>query len=286
MKKLIYMFILIAFSSTMLMANPFMTLQPVKSSHVPAISDNQMLSMINLAQKHLKEELVVLSKKIKTVSSPKFWIILLAVSFIYGVIHAVGPGHGKIVAASYFINTTSRFYHPLIYGISFALLHSLSAIILTFVIYFILKLPLMSSFSSTGDMALVISYGLLLLIGFLMLVKAFKKQNDEQEFNLTRLLSVSAISGMVPCPGALVILAFSIALESLMVGISSVIFMALGMAVTLSLVGIVVSFGKDSVLTKMFREKPVYLKAQRVLSVLGALLIIVISGLFLLATIS
>jgi len=31
------------------------------------------------------------------------FIYILAVSFLYGLIHALGPGHGKMVIASYFL---------------------------------------------------------------------------------------------------------------------------------------------------------------------------------------
>src|SRR3546814_6975127 len=59
---------------------------------------------------------------------PAFAIVLL--SFLYGVFHAVGPGHGKAVLGSYFLTRRAQVLHGL--GASFlsAAVQAVSAIVL------------------------------------------------------------------------------------------------------------------------------------------------------------
>ncbi|WP_051710513.1 nickel/cobalt transporter [Andreprevotia chitinilytica] len=60
--------------------------------------------------------------------APGMAIILL--SFLYGVLHALGPGHGKVVVGSYFLTQRARISHGLLMSGWAALVQSLSAIVL------------------------------------------------------------------------------------------------------------------------------------------------------------
>jgi hypothetical protein len=58
-------------------------------------------------------------------SGPLLIGILLA--FVYGVVHALGPGHGKVVVASYFLARDARITRGFLMGLQIAVCHVLSA---------------------------------------------------------------------------------------------------------------------------------------------------------------
>jgi nickel/cobalt transporter (NicO) family protein len=56
------------------------------------------------------------------------WATLLAVSFAYGVLHAFGPGHGKIVVSTWLASRRSRVTDAVLLGSWTAIVQALSAI--------------------------------------------------------------------------------------------------------------------------------------------------------------
>ena len=55
---------------------------------------------------------------------------IISVAFLYGMIHAAGPGHRKTIVFSLYIARKSPWYEPLITGFLLALLHGGCAIVL------------------------------------------------------------------------------------------------------------------------------------------------------------
>ncbi|OOF71159.1 zinc transporter permease subunit ZevB [Rodentibacter caecimuris] len=90
---------------------------------------------------------------------------LIVVSFCYGVLHAVGPGHGKFIIGSYLSTHQSRLKNAM--GLSFlsSLVQGIVAIMATSVLVVVLKLS--SSYFKLSQLWLERSaFILLLLLGF------------------------------------------------------------------------------------------------------------------------
>jgi ABC-type nickel/cobalt efflux system permease component RcnA len=267
-------------------ANPFMSPPP----QGPAVqkespAQNPFLHNINMLQKQYREKMTVLGTRLKTSPSPRLWMTLLGISLLYGILHAAGPGHGKIIAASYFLNSPARPSQALVYGINFAVLHSFSAMVLIIAIHLILKIPLLSSLSGAGETAALFSYALILCIGVWLFIKALKKRPElEPGPRTSGLFLISAVSGMVPCPGATLILAFSISIDSMGFGILSVLSMTLGMMMTVSLISLAVILGKNTFLSPFSRHRSAYMAAQKCFSLGGAVLMMAFSSAFLLGS--
>ena len=58
------------------------------------------------------------------------WVLLLG--FVYGVVHAIGPGHGKAVVTSYFLSQDKKWRDGVIMGFEIGLSHVTSAIIFVY----------------------------------------------------------------------------------------------------------------------------------------------------------
>ena len=66
-------------------------------------------------------------------------VFLLMASFLYGVIHAFGPGHGKALAFSYFSAQKSSYFEAFIISLVTAFIHILGALFIVLFSVFILQ---------------------------------------------------------------------------------------------------------------------------------------------------
>ena len=74
-----------------------------------ALIDNTWLSLIEF-QHRVNAEIAIRMKALETGGSFTTLLSGLGVAFIYGMVHALGPGHGKFVIMSYFMG---RELHPI-----------------------------------------------------------------------------------------------------------------------------------------------------------------------------
>ena len=93
---------------------------------------------------------------------------LIGVSFIYGVFHAAGPGHGKAVISSYLVANDETWRRGIVLSFASAVLQALTAIVIVGVAAVVLG----ATAKAMGDTVRVIemvSYGLIILIGLRLL---------------------------------------------------------------------------------------------------------------------
>lgn len=169
-------------------------------------------------------------------------------AFLYGALHAAGPGHGKLVVVSYFLARDARVGRGLLMGAQIALMHVLSAVVIVLFADFLLRRGLGGAPAETLEVRLA-SYALILLIGLAMLARGIHRARvaptgDGHDHACgcgarhgeSGLLSLGV--GLVPCTGSLLILLYSMANGILAAGIALVAMIALGMAVTMGALGL------------------------------------------------
>ncbi len=275
--------------------NPLISKKENKSPHESVRYPyfvQKILRPIYDIQRNLNRNVSKLAREIKEKRSKKAFSLIILVTFIYGMIHAVGPGHGKTIIFSYFLSHSSKIKKGILVGSFIGFLHALSALAIVLVLNFIIKQPFLRTFEDIDKVIKLVSYALISLIGLFLLVKAImetlkKKEGKvfiiEKESEKNVLPFVFAV-GMVPCPGAMIILLFSLSLGFLAIGVISTLFMALGMATTISVVGILTILTKERVL-KLFSQESRFRKPiQSSLAILGATFILLL-GIFLLTEI-
>ncbi len=116
---------------------------------------------------------------------------LIALSFAYGVFHAVGPGHGKAVIATYLGTHRESIKKGIGISMTAALLQALVAISLVSITVNLLRLRFADIDSYGEDMALV-SYILVMLLGLILSVSAIRRFFDLKR--LTKPAQLVAIS--------------------------------------------------------------------------------------------
>ena len=171
------------------------------------------------------------------------WAVLgiIAIGFAYGVLHAAGPGHGKIVVASYLASHRARLVRGLALGGAIAAVQALSAI--TIVVVFALVLDV-SRLTLMRELPLIelASYALIVCLGLWMAVGALRGRtgcaHGDHDADGGSLAAMAVAVGVRPCTGAVLVLLFALANGMLAVGILATLAMGLGVALTISGIGL------------------------------------------------
>lgn len=183
---------------------------------------------------------------------------LVAVCFGYGVVHTLGPGHGKAVVVAYFLDSARprAWIEGVFAGGWIAFTHTLAALLLAAGLKAFATVGLLGAVREVRNVEIV-SYTLILLIGFWRLWAGITGRLHEHGHDDHRhdhhghdhhhhraparrtiagwLLLTAA--GIAPCAGALIMILLSVALGVLWAGVIGVIAIAFGMAVTLAAIG-------------------------------------------------
>ncbi len=248
----------------------------------------KIFSKIALFQRSLNKRLSELTRQLKEKKSTKLFFLILFVTFVYGVVHALGPGHGKTLTFSYFLSEGTDIKKGIIVGCIIGFLHAFSALSLVLILYFTIKKAYLNNIESMSSTIKIISYSLIAGIGLFLLIKniyGIKRGENIQNKENRKLQSVFPFSfavGLIPCTGTTIVLLFSLSLGVLKIGIISTIFMALGMAATISSVGILTTIAKDNVKKILSKRNKPNIVIQRVLSLGGAFMIFVLGTILLL----
>jgi len=168
-------------------------------------------------------------------------LVIIGIAFIYGVVHAAGPGHGKALVAFYFTSNKSDYKKAFKVGYLISVFHALSALVFTFGIYFIIEKMFRRNFAEFSNIAMSVSAVMIILVGLYLLYEAYSgrkhKEKKIQKTNKSE-YAVSFSAGVVPCPGVMTIVLFCVVLGQYTVGILSAVAMSIGMGLTISLAGI------------------------------------------------
>ena len=201
-------------------------------------------------------------------------LIGLVLAFAYGVVHALGPGHGKVVVATYFLGRDAQIGRGLMMGLQIAVYHVLSAIVVVALADLVLRQAFGSAPAEVAGVRLA-SYGLIALIGATMLAQAIRRSRlrragievghdccghghaDHAHGSGPRggrRAQEGALSlgvGIVPCTGAVLILLYALANDILLPGLLLVVAIAAGMAITMGALGMLSIFARNAVAARL-----------------------------------
>ncbi|WP_417584316.1 DUF1007 family protein [Pelagibacterium sp.] len=200
-----------------------------------------------------------------------FWL-LGGLSFLYGMFHAAGPGHGKVVISSYVLANERQLRRGIVLSFLSAMMQSAVAVAFVLVAAGILQLTSIAMSRAAWWME-VISYGMVALLGAWLAARklvfpdrhhhhghddAHGLEHDHHHgadhshdhvhdhtcvHHVTpqkvrggwkESLGVIVSVGMRPCSGALVVLVFALSQGVLAAGIVATFLMGLGTAITVA----------------------------------------------------
>ena len=226
----------------------------------------QILMQSTQWQRAINQELSGLLRLVAENPAKAGWT-LLTVSFSYGVLHALGPGHGKIVITTWLATHPSKLKTSLKLTFAASLLQGLVAIALVTVMLVVLQLSsrqlhLGSFWLEKGSYLLVGGLGVLLCWRAIQRLRVLLRRPstfrsfvpvhahnehcgcghqhipNQQQLNAgddwRAHLMVVVSMGIRPCSGAIMVLLFSKIIGVFSWGVVSVLAMAVGTALTLS----------------------------------------------------
>ena len=215
-------------------------------------------------QRQIQQSLSTALRDIQSGSGSVALWTLAAVCFGYGVVHTLGPGHGKAVVVAYFLDSTKprAWIEGIFAGAWIAFTHTLAALLLAGALKMFYAVGLLGALREVRNVEIV-SYVLILLVGFWRLWAgltgrlhehahgeghdhdhhhghdhdhAHEHQHASPRRTIAGWLLLTA-AGIAPCAGALVVILLSVALGVLWAGVIGVVAIALGMAITLAAIG-------------------------------------------------
>ncbi len=221
------------------------------------------------------------------------FLLALAVAFAYGAIHAFGPGHGKFVVVSYFLGREARVMRGVVMALQIAIVHVIAAIVIVWLADLVLRGGFGLGLSDVPGVRAA-SFLIIVGIGLYMLYQAVRAslraraggthadghghspphRHDhphphDHGHNYGHghhhhhghshggkaeggILALAA--GMVPCPGAVLIMLYAVANDMIVPGSLLVAAMSLGIGSSICVLGVGAILARQAAMRVMERS--------------------------------
>ena len=269
-------FLALMISALPIHANPFLN-PGSPSAPEPVRSGARTLGIIIQGQLELRNALATFFRSWKAGSSASGLLVILGISFLYGIVHALGPGHRKTVVFSIYLSRKAPWWEPLASAFTLSGLHGGSAIVLIVVFKGI-----------SGAVSLAVepfalymegaSYCILIVMAVMLLLRSildlFRKEDRKADpVSLGTLL----LTGVYPCPGAILVLILSLSLDILGIGILAVVAMSLGMSIPIALFAYLGWLGRSGVLRRLEGNRDAIQRAGTIIDIVGFTILLLFS---------
>jgi|Tabmets5t2r1_1033131.scaffolds.fasta_scaffold04472_3 nickel/cobalt exporter len=188
------------------------------------------------------------------VDAPGFAPVSILVAFAAGAAHACAPGHGKSLAAAYLVGAHGRRRDALVLGSAVAVMHTLSVVAVGLG-WVALSATDAVDIGPVAEILQVVAGGLVVVVGILLVRRRRRHHHDHhhhhhhdtptEDGRRPGLMLLGASGGVVPSPAAFLVLLTGIYSGRTGLALLLVAAFGLGMAVVLSLVGLVTVSGRD-----------------------------------------
>ena len=211
------------------------------------------------------------------------FLLALAVAFAYGAVHALGPGHGKFVVVSYFLGREARVMRGVVMAVQIAIVHVIAAIVIVWLADLVLRGGFGLGLSDVPGVRAA-SFLIIVGIGVYMLyqavraslrARAYRSRGHEHghphghehshghhhHYDHSRshgskseggILALAA--GMVPCPGAVLIMLYAVANDMIYPGSLLVAAMSLGIGSSICVLGVGAILARQAAMRVMERS--------------------------------
>jgi len=211
-------------------------------------------------QRQVNAGVAIHMRALETGNSFAAFFLGLGVAFLYGMIHALGPGHGKFVIMSYFMGREVYVLRGLVMAAQMAVVHVIAAVVIVWVADILLKTSLGIGLADVPGIRAG-SFLIIAGIGIYMLYQAVRgsgghthTHNHTHDHNhhhhghshdhphgashATEGGLVALAVGMVPCPGAVLVMLYAIANDMIYPGFLLVAAMSVGIGLTIAILGV------------------------------------------------
>ena len=228
------------------------------------------------------------------------WSGVMALCFLYGALHAVGPGHGKTVVAAFLLARPGRVRLGVALGLGIPLAQGATAILAAGGLGLAFGVAGLE-ISGRTSLLEAISYGLILAIGVALLWQVVRSGGgnaarcgchhhagpDETDHGQHALpLGLGLAAGMVPCPSAVILMLFAVANGAFGLGVQATLALSLGMGLTVAAVGVLSTLARRTLVRLTAGANRSGILVERGLRIAGAALIVAFAGLMMAGSIA
>jgi ABC-type nickel/cobalt efflux system permease component RcnA len=197
----------------------------------------------------------------------------LGIAFAYGMVHAFGPGHGKFIIMSYFLGRDIQITRGVMMAIQVAVVHVIAAIVIVLLADVVLKAGFGIGLADVpgvraGSFLIIAGIGIYMLyqatraaLGYIDVSEvghghshghshglshghahshghSHAAADGKQEASKVESGLMAFAAGVVPCPGAVLIMLYAIANDMIYPGFVLVAAMSVGIGLTICMLGI------------------------------------------------
>jgi ABC-type nickel/cobalt efflux system permease component RcnA len=217
-------------------------------------------------------------KTVATAADPGKLLTAMGVAVLFGMAHALMPGHGKSMLVSYYLGRPSRIMHGVVSSSILVLTHVGMALVLVMAGFAVIQRTLAGAgrapFLEAASSALIIA------IGIWLLTQALRGYHHG-EASSNRFLPFAA--GFVPCPLTTFIMVYALGHGMVAAGLAVTAAMAGGMILTISAFAAASVLCRDAVFYLLRRRERLWHQASHVFEIASAIAVIG-AGIWLLNT--
>jgi len=203
-------------------------------------------------------------------------MVAMAAAILFGAVHALMPGHGKIVLISYHLGQASRPRTAFANGAILALTHVGLAVVLVLAGYAVISRAF--AYGGRTPQFEAASGVLIILIGAYLIWTSLTHRHDPKG------RSLALATGMIPCPLTTFVLSYALARGVLASGLLVAAAMTVGMIATIGGVALTAAFARNRLVALLGRTESWRHRAGMVLEVGGAGLVLLLGVSTLLAS--
>ena len=256
---------------------------------------SRYLLQLRQVQASLHRQLAGAAGDVAATGSSAAMLALIGIGFLYGIFHAAGPGHGKVVITSYLLANVAQMRRGILLAAAASAAQAVTAVALVGVLVLVLGMAHFQTMHSVWYLEMA-SYLLLLLVGLALLRNLWRGRHSYDHGHCGHahcghahhhhhhappaaarddrrgFLAMVAAVGLRPCSGAVILLLFSVAQGVFLAGVAGTIAMAVGTAITVSVLAIL-SVGARDLALRMAGSGTGLARVHTVLAASGALAI-------------
>jgi ABC-type nickel/cobalt efflux system permease component RcnA len=240
---------------------------------------------------------------------------LLLISFLYGVAHAAGPGHGKVATAAYFGANRAAAAQGITMSAMIGVIQALSAIVFVGAFALLFKVSQTETVRSVTyveavSFALIAGVGLWIAWGGVVgrgcshshgPVPAHHGHDHAHghghghhhhdahahapavpaNASFASMLPVALASGLRPCTGAVLVLLFTLSQDIFEIGVLATFVMSFGTFIVVAAIGLVAIYVRRAASRAGGRSERLADAAQRSIGIVGGLVVFAFGALFL-----
>ena len=221
------------------------------------------------------------------------WLTLSSLGFLYGILHAIGPGHGKAIIATFTLSQPTARRQTLAIAIGGALMQGVSAILWVALAMGLLHLLMPdavnhSHWLNRANAALIIAIG-----AYILYRHRPRRRHDahcacgHHDHHHHDAPATSALSpwaaiiaiGIRPCSGAVISLAAAWSWSLIGAGIAMTLAIACGTALTIATIAMLCYHGRQHRARRLTHDGARLVRLTRTLALAGGLILILLGAL-------